>query len=570
MAAAAAVRDAGHPSLVTFSPKVFIPLTRLCRDSCGYCTFALPPSPGRRAYMTLEEVLAVARMGAEQGCTEALFTLGDKPELAYTEAAAELAAMGYASTLEYVAAAAAAVLAETGLLPHVNAGVMDGASMAALRRVSVSQGLMLEALAPQLAAPGAAHADCPDKDPALRLACLEAAGAAAVPFTTGLLLGIGETRAQRVDALCAIRDSHARHGHVQEVIIQNFRAKRGTAMAGAPEPPLGELLWTVAVARLLLGPDMSVQAPPNLTPEPDDAGSGGAAGGWAALLDAGINDWGGVSPGVTRDWVNPEKPWPHLQALAAATAAAGKILVPRLPLYPSYAMDAGRWLDGAAGKASPAAATLRQMDSEGLARCSPWSPGMAEQPAPASDNTPGPAAAAAAAASRSGEPRPGAAPSVPPPRLSASRAWQVRMGEDGTMEGCASPAEATPALAALLDSVLREGRELEEADVAGLFSARGADFRAVCAAADALRARVCGEDVTYVVNRNINYTNVCTYGCTFCAFRCDEWVLVGTVGRAAFRPREDGHQCARRLPCLRLPPCSLPATPAARARLPRR
>lgn len=544
MQAAAAVRDArGGP--VTFSPKVFIPLTKLCRDACGYCTFAQPPAPGRRAYMTLEEVLEVVRVGAALGCTEALFTLGDKPELAYPQAAQELKAMGFATTVEYVAAAAGAVLRETGLLPHVNAGVMARAELRALRAVSASQGLMLESTSAGLAAPGGPHHACPDKAPAARLATIEAAGLEGVPFTTGLLVGLGESRGDRAEALLAIRELHRRHGHIQELIIQNFRAKRGTAMAAAPEPPLEELLWTVAVARLLFGPSMSIQAPPNLTPEPDDSGgSSGAGAGWARLLAAGINDWGGISP-LTRDYVSPERPWPHVAQLAAATSAAGHVLLPRLPVYPAFAQQWERWLDARQGAASPAAAVLRHMDAEGLARGSTWFAGAApssseeEEPAPAASSS-GNSSSGGSSTGQQEEPQPGAEAAVPsgteastsdrdraaqpqrrslaPVRPRAGRAWSVRVGKDGLLDGCAAPGQPSPRLQALLAAVLEDGLELSEQEVAWLFSARGADFRAVCDAADGLRRRVCGGTVSFVVNRNINYTNVCTFSCQFCAF----------------------------------------------------
>lgn len=317
------IRDAAYGNTVTFSPKVFIPLTRLCRDACGYCTFAQPPKPGKPAYLSIDEVLTVARAGAALGATEALFTLGDKPELLYPEAAAQLRLMGYESTLAYVEAAALAVLQATGMLPHINAGVMDAHWLARLRRVSASQGLMLESMSEALLAPGAAHFDCPDKVPSARLAMLHAAGAQSVPFTSGLLIGIGESRDDRLRTLCTLRDVHREHGrHLQEVIVQPFRAKGGTAMAHAPEPSLEDLLWTVAAARVLIDAEVTIQVPPNLSP---------GQGEWLALLDAGVNDWGGVSP-LTRDYVNPEAPWPHLATLAAATAERGKMLLPRCVL----------------------------------------------------------------------------------------------------------------------------------------------------------------------------------------------------------------------------------------------
>src|SRR6184192_258962 len=278
-AEARALRDEGHGRLVTYSPKVFIPLTKLCRDVCHYCTFARPPRRGERAYLTIEEVLEIARAGAAAGCREALFTLGDKPELRYRVAREELAALGCSTTLEYLARCARLVLDETGLLPHLNPGVLSVEDALALRGVSASQGLMLETTAGRLAERGGPHWASPDKLPAARVATIEAAGEARVPFTTGILIGIGETRRERIEALLAIRELGERHGHVQEVIVQNFRAKDGTRMAAWPEPPLEELLWTIAVARILLGADAHLQAPPNLSYED-----------FPRLLDAGIDD----------------------------------------------------------------------------------------------------------------------------------------------------------------------------------------------------------------------------------------------------------------------------------------
>lgn len=449
---AARLRDIGFGATVTVSRKVFIPLTQLCRDVCHYCTFAHPPRKGERAFLSPEEVLEIARAGARVGCDEALFTLGDKPELRYAVAREELAALGYASTLDYLAAMAALVLKETSLLPHLNAGVMGEADLARLRKVSASQGTMIETTSMRLSARGGPHFGSPDKLPEARLATLEAAGRANVPFTTGLLIGIGETRAERIEALLAIRDSHARHGHVQEVIIQNFRAKAGTKMAGAPEPSLEDHLWTVAVARLVLGPAMSIQAPPNLQPE-----------GLKALIEAGINDWGGVSP-VTPDHVNPEAPWPALSALGVATARAGKVLAPRLAAYPGYIEDRARWLDP-----EVAPLVLRRGDAAGLAHES---------------------------------------------------AWRVGEEERGSVvEWPAAPAlaGADSALDAIFDKAFA-GRELAEAEIVTLFDARGSRANRVFEAADALRRASVGDTVSYVVTRNINYTNVCAYKCGFCAF----------------------------------------------------
>ena len=320
MQAAAALRDAGHGGLVSYSRKVFIPLTQLCRDVCHYCTFAHPPRKGEAAYLDADQVLAIARAGAKTGCKEALFTLGDKPELRYRAARDGLAGLGHDTTLSYLAEMAALVLKETGLLPHLNPGVMSREETERLRAVAVSQGIMLESAAERLSARGGPHFGSPDKAPARRLAAIAAAGDAGVPFTSGILIGIGETRAERIEAFLALRALHERHGHLQEIIVQNFRAKPGTRMAGAPEPDLADHLWTIAVSRLIFGSEMNLQAPPNLMPDALED-----------MVAAGINDWGGVSP-VTPDHVNPEAPWPHLDDLARRTAAAGKLLVERLAI----------------------------------------------------------------------------------------------------------------------------------------------------------------------------------------------------------------------------------------------
>ena len=349
---ARAVREARSGRLVTYSPKVFIPLTKLCRDVCHYCTFARPPRRGERAYLRIEEVLEVARAGERAGCREALFTLGDKPERRYRAAREELAALGFATTLEYLAEAARTVLEQTSLLPHLNPGVLTAADFDALRPVAGSMGLMLETTAVRLSERGGPHFGSPDKAPAARLETLRLAGEAKVPFTTGILIGIGETREERLDALRAIASAGPQ---VQEVIVQNFRAKHGTRMAQAPEPQLEELLWTIAVARLILPAEVAVQAPPNLT---DD---------FARLLDAGIDDWGGVSP-VTIDHVNPEAAWPELELLRAATESRGLELAPRLTVHPGHI--APEWIDPAV-----LPRVLRASDSLGLAREDPWSPG---------------------------------------------------------------------------------------------------------------------------------------------------------------------------------------------------
>src|ERR1700730_894218 len=327
---AAEVRDRAHGHRVTFSPKVFIPLTRLCRDRCGYCTFATAPARVEAAYLSPDEVLGVARAGADAGCHEALFTLGERPELRYPAAASWLEEHGYDSTVSYLAAMCALVRDETGLLPHANAGAMSAEELAVLRPVSASQGMMLESLRADLEC----HVGSPDKDPDRRLATLEAAGALAIPFTTGILVGIGDTRSDRLDGLEAIAAAHARYGHVQEVIVQNFLPKADTAMHRWDPCPPDEYLWTVAAARVVLPPDIHLQAPPNLS---DDFG---------VLLDAGIDDWGGVSP-VTIDHVNPERPWPALDRLREVTESRGYALAPRLTIYPTYALQPARWLDPA-------------------------------------------------------------------------------------------------------------------------------------------------------------------------------------------------------------------------------
>ena len=454
MAVAGALRDESHGGIVSYSRKVFIPLTHLCRDVCHYCTFAKPPRKGADVYMSRDEVLAVAKAGADAGCREALFTLGDKPELRYSAARQALDDLGHPSTLSYLAEVAQLVFEETGLLAHVNPGVMTRADILALRDVSVSQGLMLESASERLCERGGPHFGSPDKKPAARLETLRLAGEASVPMTTGILIGIGETREERVDTLLAIRDLSEAFGHIQEVIIQNFRAKPDTRMAAAPEPSAEELLWTVAMARLILGSNANIQAPPNLSPDVT-----------SQLVAAGINDWGGVSP-VTPDFVNPEAPWPHLDLLAEQSRSCGKELVERLAIYPAYAMDADRWLAPAFWKV-----VTRAIDSSGLARTDPWSPGTSEP-------------------SQSGVRRVGTPSSSIRSGSGVSRIL-ARCGRDS---------------------------ELSEDEIVRLFAARGAEFDEVCKAADALRAETVGDAVTYAVNRNINYTNVCSYRCQFCAF----------------------------------------------------
>ncbi|MEX0784465.1 MAG: 5-amino-6-(D-ribitylamino)uracil--L-tyrosine 4-hydroxyphenyl transferase CofH [Dehalococcoidia bacterium] len=453
LSTASELRDRGHRNVISYSRKVFIPLTQLCRDVCHYCTFAKPPRPGQRAYLRPEEVLDIARAGAAAGCHEALFTLGDKPELRYKVAKRELEEMGYATTIEYLTAMAKLVLDETGLLPHANPGVMTREEIAALRQVSVSQGIMLESGSERLCEKGGVHYGSPDKRPSVRLETIRLAGELQVPFTSGILIGIGEDRHERIEALLALRDLHDEFGHIQEIIVQNFRAKPDTLMAGWPEPDLDDLLWTIAVARIVFGAEMNIQAPPNLSYDE-----------YPKLVAAGLNDWGGVSP-VTPDHVNPEAPWPHLENLRARTEECGKVLTERLAIYPAYALDRERWLDEPLR--TP---TIRAIDADGFARVEEWSPGDADH-------------------------------TIPPEFIPRA---------PGILT-------ATPEVASILERAAA-GDELGEADLVRLFLARGDDYHAICAAGDDLRKRTNAETVSYVVNRNINYTNICYFKCQFCAF----------------------------------------------------
>jgi FO synthase len=372
MEAARARRDRAHGTRVSYSPKVFIPLTQLCRDVCRYCTFAHAPRDLPSPYLSVDDAIAVAAEGSRAGCHEALFTLGDRPESRYRVAREALVALGFDSTIEYLVHVAKRVHESTGLLPHVNPGIMDKRAVERLRSVSVSSGLMLESTAQRLCDPGGPHYGCPDKQPEVRLESIRTAGELCVPFTSGILIGIGETRLERVESLLALRALHTRYGHVQEIIIQNFRAKAGTAMAGALEPTLEDHLWTIAVARLVFAPAMNIQAPPNLNPDSLER-----------LLAAGINDWGGVSP-VTPDHVNPEAPWPQLEQLRRATEAGGKELVARLPIYPDFVQDGERWIAPQMRRS-----VLDHCDAEGFAREDTWIAGASTETAPV-PFTPGP------------------------------------------------------------------------------------------------------------------------------------------------------------------------------------
>jgi FO synthase len=490
---AAGLRDRGHGATVTYSRKVFIPLTMLCRDHCHYCTFAKPPAKLDSPFLTPEQVVAIAEAGRKQGCKEALFTLGDRPEDRYPVAREWLEARGYHSTLDYVRAMAIRVIEDTGLLPHLNPGVMSWEDMARLKHVAASMGLMLETSSHRLSEKGGPHFGSPDKVPEVRLRTIEDAGRLSIPFTTGILVGIGETERERAESLFAIRDLHRKYRHVQEVIVQNFKAKPGTAMAGAAEPEEEEFLATVATARVVFGPRMSVQAPPNLS-DPN----------YPRLIDAGINDWGGVSP-VTPDHVNPEAPWPRLRDLARRTAEKGYMLRERLTIYPAFATRPDPWL---AGKMQEP--VRRMLGPDGLAV-----EGQSPEPTPWQD------------------------PEVQwKPReiaLTFAKGPTAGLRDDAmdvygdfeavavTRDWSARPRRSPERLDGDIRAALRlaaqgRGAELDDDLALALFEAGGEALEALCSVADDLRRDTVGDEVTYVVNRNINFTNVCYTGCRFCAF----------------------------------------------------
>ena len=507
---AARVRDAGLRSAgrsghtgrlpISYSRKVFIPVTHLCRDTCHYCTFVTVPgklrASGQGMYLEADEIVDIARRGAERGCKEALFTLGDRPETRWPEARQWLDERGYNSTLDYVRAAAIRVLEETGLLPHLNPGVMSWAEMSRLRPVAPSMGMMLETTSRRLfETRGLAHFGSPDKDPAVRLRTLTDAGRLSIPFTTGLLVGIGETLTERADTLHAIRKVHKEFGHVQEVIVQNFRAKDRTAMAAAPDADFDEFLATVAVARLVLGPDMRIQAPPNLV-SPTEC---------LALLGAGVDDWGGVSP-LTPDHVNPERPWPALEDLAAITAAAGFDLVQRLTAQPRYVQAPASWIDPrvaghVSALADPETGFARDVNPVGR----PW-----QEPDEASESL--------------GRADLGAVIDTEGRRADARSDLDSAFGDwesirDRVSELSArAPERIDSDVAAALRSAERDPAGCSDAEYLALASADGPALDAVAALADSLRRDVVGDDVTFVVNRNINFTNICYTGCRFCAF----------------------------------------------------
>ena len=473
MALAAARRDDSFGNRVTYSPKVFIPLTYLCNDTCGYCTFARPPARVEQPYLPPEEVLRIARQGARAGCHEALLTLGERPEDRYDVARDWLRERGYDSTVHYVAEMAELVTAETGLLPHANAGALHPDELARLRPVSPSQGMMIESVAPDLEA----HRGAPDKSPERRLATLEAAGSLEIPFTTGILIGIGDRRADQIAGLEAIAESHRRHGHVQEVIVQNFLPKPRTVMRGEKPCPSDEYLWAVAAARLILPADVHLQAPPNLS---DDFG---------VLLDAGIDDWGGVSP-VTVDHVNPERPWPDLEILRSVTADRGYTLTPRLTVYPEYVADREKWIHPELHFP-----VIDRADAEWLGRDDP---GQIWPEQTTAADTVADGAEFVLVGHR-------------------STAWYS--GSDGTPPALLGSDRACPPgpVADVLAGVARR-EELGHEELLTLFGARDAEVPAVAAAADRLRSDLVGDTVTWVANRNINYTNVCTFKCKFCGF----------------------------------------------------
>lgn len=509
-ASAARVRDAGLHSAgrfgpggglpMTYSRKVFIPVTHLCRDTCHYCTFVTVPgklrAAGKGMYLETDEIVDIARRGAELGCKEALFTLGDRPETRWPEARQWLDERGYNSTLDYVRAAAIRVLEDTGLLPHLNPGVMSWAELSRLKPVAPSMGMMLETTSRRLfETRGMAHYGSPDKDPVVRLRTLTDAGRLSIPFTTGLLVGIGETLAERADTLHAIRRVHKEFGHIQEVIVQNFRAKDRTAMAGVPDADFDDFLATIAVARLVLGPDMRIQAPPNLVSRAE----------CLALLGAGVDDWGGVSP-LTPDHVNPERPWPALAELADLTAGAGFELVQRLTAQPKYVQADAAWIDPrvaghVAALADPATGFARDVNPVGR----PWQePDEAAESLGRVDLHTAIDAEGRHSVTRSD-------------LGSAFGDWdsvRARVGELAARV----PERIDTDVAAALRAAERDPGGCRDADYLALATADGPALDAVAALADSLRREVVGEDVTYVVNRNINFTNICYTGCRFCAF----------------------------------------------------
>ena len=497
----AGLAAAGRPGVITYSRKVFIPLTRLCRDRCGYCTFATVPGRLDSPYLSPDEVLDIARRGAELGCKEALFTLGDRPEDRWDQAREWLDAHGYDDTLSYVRAMAIRVLEETGLLPHLNPGVLTWPDFQRLKPVAPSMGMMLETTAARLfTEQGAPHFGSPDKDPAVRLRVLEDAGRCGVPFTTGILIGIGETLAERAESIFAIRQVAREYGGIQEVIVQNFRAKPDTKMRGVPDAELDDLAATIAVARLVLGPAVRIQAPPNLIGDQ-----------FGLILAAGIDDWGGVSP-LTPDHVNPERPWPQIDELARRTADGGMTLRERLTIYPGYLREP--WLDPrlaghVAALADPATGLARDgAIPAGMPWQEPdggWGESAGRTDLHVTIDTTG----------RTSDRR--------DDFMEVYGDWaevQARIAPAATSAGqaAAGPARLRTEVAAALRQAEKDPAGISDGEALALLDADGEELEALAALADAVRRDVAGDDITYVVNRNINFTNVCYTGCRFCAF----------------------------------------------------
>jgi len=455
MSVASTIRDEGFRNVLSYSRKVFMPITQLCRDVCHYCTFAKTPKNIQSPYMSVDEVLESAHKASLLGCKEALFTLGERPEIRYSAARDALSKLGYSSTLEYLAYVAKRVMEETELLVHINAGCMSRKELKMLRPVSASMGIMLESSSERLCEKGMPHYGSPDKQPSVRLNTIRLAGEESIPFTSGILIGIGETRLERIESLLALRELHSQHGHLQEIIIQNFRAKKDTKMSKAQEPDLDDLQWTIAITRIIFGPKMSIQAPPNLSP-----------GVVTSLVDAGINDWGGISP-LTPDFVNPEAPWPNIENLTKQHTAIGRFLHERLTIYPNYVLEPERWLD-----TSTRTKVIRNTDALGFPRTDKWLAGH---------NTP------------------------PPAEIIDEIGMAVNLNE-----------VATGVQRAIKKA--RHGHALTEKEIIRLFAARGTEFAYIVQQANRIRAEVNGDKVQFVVNRNINYTNVCYFKCQFCAF----------------------------------------------------
>ena len=483
---------------ITFSPKVFIPLTRLCRDSCSYCTFVMAPQEARKVYMSIDEVLDIAYLGQSQGCTEALLTLGDKPEAKYPQAAAELKTLGYSSTIEYVKACAAAILENTRLIPHINAGILSEEEIIDLKKVSGSMGLMLESTSYALMEPGMPHYLCPDKDPKARMRVLELAGRHQVPFTTGLLVGIGDNRLDRIDGLLQIRECDRKYGNIQEIIIQNFVPKVNTAMRNTIASSLEEILFTICACRLIM-PYQNIQVPPNLL---DD---------WTILIDAGVNDFGGISPGVTPDFVNPEKPWPSIVKLSKSISKSNKILLPRLPIYPEF-IDSQenviKWVSSA-GQKSPMRSILHSIDGNGYVRGGAWYAGLKSNEDLKTNHQMN------EIKYDTSKSQGDKVPAIPRMKIK-NNAASISLDKSGSLKGCYIPNSNLSKGILVEKAFSDEGFSLT--DILELFSARGKDFEIVVSAADQVRHLTNGEQVSYVINRNINYTNICEYACKFCAF----------------------------------------------------